>query len=236
VKTALPYVDRVVNWREASGGSEEESSEALLQRGPRILRHRSRAVTREDFEDLAILASPEVARSKSVPLFDLRNDPDSLFSRPGVVSVIVVPRSASSRPVPSAELLDRVRSFLNACRPAAVAADDKLVILGPEYVPIDMRLEITVTDPEIANEVELAVTLALQRFLHPLTGGPKGTGWDFGRLPQKSDIFSLIERVTGVSHVRKLQLRARFEREGIDKTAHFLVCCGQQQVVATLEE
>ena len=45
---------------------------------------------------------------------------------------------------------------------------------------------------------------ALQRFLHPLTGGPEGQGWAFGRRPQLSDFYAVIENLPGVDHLRAL--------------------------------
>ena len=239
LKTAVPYIDKLTNWEPAAGGSDQESNEALLRRGPRGIRHGGRAVTVEDFQDLAMLASPEVALAKCVPLVDLKADPDSRHRIPGTVSVIVVPRSTSPKPLPSNELLDRVRSFLDASRPAAVASvasTGKLVLAYPEYVTIDIQLEIAVEDSDIASDVELGAKLALDRFLHPLTGGTAGTGWHFGRLPHRSDVFGLIERIPGVSHVRQLRVQTRVDREGADKTPHFLICCGRHEVTVTLEE
>ena len=59
----------------AAGGAAAELLAALLEREPRKLRHRGRAVTLEDYEDLAKLASPDVARAKCVPLYDLETNP-----------------------------------------------------------------------------------------------------------------------------------------------------------------
>ena len=88
-----------------------ESVESLLDRSPRTIRHNYRAVTIEDFQDMAKLASPEVARAKCIPLRDLAGDPldqsvkvDPLSGLPGLrgrVSVIVVPHSNSPKPLPS---------------------------------------------------------------------------------------------------------------------------------------
>ena len=54
------------NLEPARGGVDAETLASLRQRGPRAIRHHDRAVTIEDYEDLAMLASPEVARAKCV--------------------------------------------------------------------------------------------------------------------------------------------------------------------------
>ena len=46
----------------------------------------------------------------------------------------------------------------------------------------------------------------LTRFLHPLTGGRDGRGWDFGEAVYLSDVAALIEDTPGVDAVRFLQL------------------------------
>ncbi|WP_017718390.1 baseplate J/gp47 family protein [Kamptonema formosum] len=66
LKTTVPYVDSVTNLEAAAGGAEGESLEAVKERGPKALRHRGRAVTVEDMEDLALEASTEVARVRAI--------------------------------------------------------------------------------------------------------------------------------------------------------------------------
>jgi hypothetical protein len=232
LKTAVPYIDKVVNWQDAGGGGDAEPASLVVDRGPRVLRHGKRAVTREDFEDLALMASSQVARARCVPLRDLEKGSDARTRQLGVVSIIVVPGSIEPTPMPSSELLDCVRSFLlNSCTPTV-----RLVLVGPEYLPIDVEAEIAVDDPDTTTEVELSVTLALQNYLHPVTGGRNQAGWEFGREPQKSDLCGIIEDVPGVSHVRNLKVRPRPLPAGEEKTGLFLICAGEHRIVTTLQD
>jgi predicted phage baseplate assembly protein len=75
LKTTVPYVDKVTNYEAAAGGADAESLGSLIERAPRSIRHNGRAVTVEDFEDVALLASPEVARARCIPLRNLASDP-----------------------------------------------------------------------------------------------------------------------------------------------------------------
>ncbi len=54
LKTTVPYVDKVTNTEAAAGGADAETLDSLLERAPRTLRHGNRAVTVEDYEDLAM--------------------------------------------------------------------------------------------------------------------------------------------------------------------------------------
>jgi predicted phage baseplate assembly protein len=221
----VPYVEQVTNVEAAGGGADAETRDALLDRVPRRLRHGQRAVTWEDYEDLA-LALPAVARARCVPLYDLAADPDASRQRVGIVSLIVVPHTTDAKPTPSRELMRRVRRHLDERR--ALNAD--LVVVGPEYVRIDVEAEIALASLEGASEVMSAAVDALSDYLHPLTGGEEGGGWGFGRKPHKSDLYALLEGVPGVDHVRALQASEIEEREGVGETAHFLVYSGTHTI------
>src|SRR5207302_340935 len=68
LKSSIPYVTRVENRRPATGGVDVEDVEAAKVRGPILLRTRNRAVTAEDYEQLAREAAPDVARVRCVPV------------------------------------------------------------------------------------------------------------------------------------------------------------------------
>jgi predicted phage baseplate assembly protein len=203
-----------------------------MERAPRTIRHRDRAVTIEDYEDLAMLSTPEVARVKCVPLYDLAVDRDATVRLPGTVSVIVVPHSSDPKPLPDLELIEKVQRFLDDHRiPTA-----NLIVVGPEYLKVNVLVEVAVTSLNVASRVELAVSSALRSFLHPLTGGLDGVGWDFGRQPYQSDVYALLEAIPGVDHIRTLQLNPIPERAGAENTGRFLVFAGQIDTRLTLDE
>jgi hypothetical protein len=231
LKTTVPYVDKVTNVEAAAGGADAETTSSLIARAPQTLRHQYRAVTLEDYQDLAILASPGVARAKCVPLYDLAADPDATHQKPGTVSLVIVPRLRDPKPLPSLELIDAVRDYINERRLPV----GKLVIVGPEFVRVDVEAVISLTSLDIGTEVEANVLLALSRYLHPLTGGLDGTGWDFGRKPYKSDLYALLEAIDGVDHINLLDVVETEDREGISQTGRFLVYSGFHKISLTFE-
>ena len=210
LRTTIPYVDRVINLEPARGGVDAETMDSLRERGPRAIRHRDRAVTIEDYEDLALLASPEVARAKCVPPLDHPSAGADAERFPGKVSVIVVPRSTQAKPVPSRVLLERVASHLHArCLPVV-----ELRVVGPDYVRVDIKAEVALTSIDRAAEIQPHIVATLRSFLHPLTGGFDGTGWDFGRRPRQSDLLRRIGGIAGVDHVCLLEVTEVADRQG----------------------
>jgi hypothetical protein len=193
LKTAVPYIDSALNYGAAAGGADTETFDKLRGRGPRILRHRDRAVAPQDFEDLAFLASPQVARARTISAISA--------SDAGQVKLIIVPEGRQERPTPTLELVTRVTDYLLArCDPTLA-----LAVSGPGWLVVNVEADVVPASLEAANTLTPAVAEALRAFLHPLTGGD-GQGWAFGRQPQQSDLFRLIESVAGVDHVRRLSI------------------------------
>ena len=88
LKSSIPFVARVENRRPARGGVDGEDIENAKVRGPIRLRARGRAVTTEDYEQLAREAAPEVARVRAVAAGD--------GADAGSVRVLIVPRPCPS--------------------------------------------------------------------------------------------------------------------------------------------
>jgi hypothetical protein len=230
LKTTVPYVRSVTNKQPSSGGADSETLPAMLERAPRSFRHRSRAVTVEDYEDLARLASPDVARSRCVPLVNLVLDPDAKQTRPGTVSVLVVPNDLSSKPCPSQSLRARVSEYIQARQSATV----QLIVTSPEYVELNVAAEIGIRTLDGVTELESAIRKRLHDFMHPLFGGFDRKGWDFGRHAHRSDLLSLLSSIPGVDHIRGLALQQVEPRQGAASTKNFLACSGEVRLTFTL--
>ncbi|APR87707.1 Hypothetical protein A7982_13056 [Minicystis rosea] len=208
LKTTIPYVDGVTNIEAAGGGADRESVNRVKERGPRQLRHRGRAVTAEDFEDLALMASPAVARAKAVtPHFS----PSEQAGNPGVppvpdagyVSILIVPYSTERPPAPSVGLLRDVEAYVRERSSPIVV----LRLAGPTWIRLSVRnLKIVPMSADGTTALRAAVTEALDRFLDPLTGGFDGAGWRFGQVPAVSDIYRLLASIRGVDSIRSFDI------------------------------
>jgi len=194
LKTAVPFVASVSNLEPAAGGTDVEAPEAVQVRGPRTLRHRERAVTIADFEDLAFEAFVDVARVKGIPA--------TTAADAGRVGLLVVPQSDDPQPVPGVELLGRVQDFITR----RLTPTAGLWVAGPDWLKVTVDAEIVPANMDAATAVQNAAITRCRQFLHPLTGGPDGQGWAFGRRPYRSDLIALLESVPGVDHVRRIEI------------------------------
>jgi hypothetical protein len=128
------------------------------------------------------------------------------------MGVIVVPNTEAARPTPSLGLLAEVQAYLQQrCPPTA-----DLWVAGPEWIAVTVKATVVPASFEEADAVGDRVRCALAGFLHPLSGGRAGRGWNFGRKPHGSDISALLEAVEGVDHVRILTVSLLPETGDVD--------------------
>jgi hypothetical protein len=119
----------------------------------------------------------------------------------GQVRLIVLPYSSDRQPTPSLALIERVENYIRFRCEATI----DLVVTAPQWQEVTVIATITPVSLENADIVRNSVKQRLETFLHPLTGGT-GQGWKFGRYPQKSDIYAIIQSISGVDHVNSVEL------------------------------
>ena len=187
---------QTTNLYAAYGGRDEETLDDAKKRARRQLRARDRAVTVEDFEQLATEAG-NVKRAKALPLAHPQFPGVQV---PGAVTVIVVPDSDADPPMPSEGLLRTVCAYLAARR----LLTTELFVVAPRYVSVEIDARVVVTDDADPGAVHDAVEQALATYLHPLAGGDDGSGWPFGGTLRYSKLVQRVFTVTGVDSVEQL--------------------------------
>ncbi|HEU4424868.1 MAG TPA: putative baseplate assembly protein, partial [Pilimelia sp.] len=196
LRSSIPYVATVYNRRPASGGVDGETVEEAKRRGPIELRSRNRAVTAEDFEQLTRREAPEFARVRCVTV---NGGPDA-----GAVRVLVVPGVSSEdgriplgRLRPAEAVRERVVRVLDQRRVVGV----RVSVEPPSYVGVRVDAQVR-SRPDVDPErVEREAVTALFAYFNPLTGGPDGRGWPFGRPVQVGEVYAVLGRVPGIDFV-----------------------------------
>jgi uncharacterized phage protein gp47/JayE len=217
-------VQAVFNPRAAEGGADGESLQTFAGRAPESIRHRGRALTPPDYEAMAHEASAGVAVARAIPGRD-----NSGQTRPGWVTIVIIPRSADPQPIPSFGLREEVRTYLEQRAPAGLAEAQSIVVAGPDYLPIDVDATLAPKDASQAGTVEEAARAAIEAFLNPLTGGPRGQGWDLGRGLFLSDLAGAFAKVPGIDYVDDLSLRVNGALQGnqVDVRPEQIIVAGQ---------
>jgi hypothetical protein len=227
LRSSLRGVESVSQPEPAMGGQDGETAASSTASATAWLRHRDRAVGPHDYQDLACRATPAVARARCVPARDLAADGLAQQPAPGCVSLAILPRKAcEAAPHPGAELLAEVRGFLRA----RCMLDVRIVLAPPLFVGVDVELEVLGRTGADASALTQACASRLSRFLHPVTGGPDGDGWDFGRWPHVSELRAALAGMAGLVEVRRLQRRLIEPQPGALAAPHALPRAGQCRI------
>ncbi len=186
------------------GGEDPETVEEAEKRIPAFLRHRNRAVTEEDYRQLAVQTpAVRLGRVEVLPRFKPHQ---RRFDVPGVVSVLVLPFKEERQapyPRPDRACLERVYGYLEARRPLGT----ELYVIGPEYRPIGLSVAVRIREGQRRDQVLHDVRRTLQKVLWPLSsGGFDGHGWPLGGSVVSKDLEVAVARVQGVRQVTDLRL------------------------------
>ena len=206
MKSSIPYVDSVRNFEAATGGTDPETLDSAKLRAPQVLKARTRAVTAEDFEYLAMEATSLVARAKCL-------SPGSTAERqsspPGMVRVLLVPMILESARFLALEefevprrVINQVQSYLDERR----LLGTRFEIASPEYTPVSVEARVRAKAGIDPRQLANAVERRLYHFINPVCGGPSGDGWPFGRHLFLSDVYSLIQGTPNLDYIEEVTL------------------------------
>lgn len=238
LKTAIPYVARVSNRTAAWGGLDAESLESAMMRVPSLLRSRDRAVTESDYEFLATQARP--ASIGRVRCLQPRPSEAGRVA-PGQVYLLVIPRVSNAGSYLEPEELtlnpDDVQA-LNTYLDERRMLTTRLDIRPPAYYWVACRVQLRAAPGVAQATVEAEALRRLYRYLNPLTGGPKGTGWPFGRDLFISDVYQCLQGMPDVQFIRGVQMRVAREGgagqgdpvESVEVIAHGVVASGIHEI------
>lgn len=193
----LTGISSVTNDRPSWGAQDEQSLDDAKREAPRLLKSRGRAVTAEDFEQIAS-ATPfvPIARTLALPLAH-PSFPGVVV--PGSVTVVVVPRTDDPAPHPTEHTLRSVCAHLETRR----LITTEVHVVGPTYRRLAICADVVVDARADLARAKHDAEARLTEFVHPLVGGREGAGWPFGQTLYFSDLYRLILDVPSVYRVEQ---------------------------------
>jgi hypothetical protein len=196
-----PDAVKVTNPLPTAGGEEGETITSALQRIPGELARHDRAVTEEDFRELARIVG--VGRAECLPRFD---PVTKSFDAAGVVTVMVWPTADPrhpNAPVADATLLSAVCSQLDARR----LVTTELYVIPATYHPVAVSIGLAVKTGYSAIGVRRWVEMIVRQYLAPLPPfGPDGNGWPLGHRVHGPELEAAVVQVEGVDFVEELKV------------------------------
>jgi hypothetical protein len=192
---------KVTNPLPTAGGEDGETITHALQRIPGELARHDRAVTKEDFKQVATIVG--VGRAECLPRFDPVR---ASFDAAGVVTVMVWPTADPrhpNAPLADATLLSAVCSQLDARR----LVTTELYVIPATYHPVAVSIGLAVKTGYSEIGVRRWVEIIVRQYLAPLPPfGPDGTGWPLGHRVHGPELEAAVVQVEGVDFVEELKV------------------------------
>lgn len=203
----VPHFDNVIqtfeeitNAMSFMPGAAAETLDGAATRAIKLVNQTNRAVTLKDYERLA-KATPGTQLARAEARAN-RHPSFPCLKATGLITLVVLPNMPVPRPFPSAGLRRAVAAYLKPRR----VIGTRVEVVGPDYVEATVRVKVKAFPGVAKTNLQQKIVDALNKFLHPLTGGPDGTGWPMGRDLYRSEIMQLIDQVVGVDNVIRLEL------------------------------
>ena len=181
-----------------------------IRRGVEQLSECTKAVTAEDFEKLAYEAVmtkpgikelfPEISvRTICYANRDLENSTDS-DEKLGHISIILITDVMDQMKFMKehSDIRDYVKGYLHDRK----LLTNRVHVVDPDYQEIRINMQIAANDLKITDTVKKVI----EEYLNPIRGGADKNGWPLGRNFYSSDLYYLVEGISGVEHVIRLEL------------------------------
>lgn len=168
----------VTNADEATGGADAETLDEIRENAPRSLTTMDRAVTTDDYANLALKVSG-VAKAKAQA---------SVYTN---VNLYIAPNAYGNvTPIADADTKTRVLTYMNARK----MINASITLLDPTYIPVNVTADVHVL-PRYQQE---AVRMDVEKAVRTVLAYENSS---FGDRVTISEIYKAISAVTGVDYV-----------------------------------
>jgi hypothetical protein len=179
---AVPGIKSMTNPKPSYAGRGPELDLAFFARASGIPRHRNKAVTAWDVEELVRSNFPDVALVRCLAHHSAMSECER-----GAISIVAVPRSEERLPVPTVQLASSIKSFVAERATPWLAP----VVLCPIYAEVSVRTTLKLVPGAPGGDARRLLEQALRDFLHPLRTTRRKRG--FGESLYRSELIRFLE-------------------------------------------
>lgn len=173
------------------------------------LRQRYRAVTPEDFEQLVLKDWEQSSLIKRVEVLPQRNleltktDEKYAFF-PGHISLVIVSDNEQVKEDQIPKLCTKLKDWLNDRK----LLTTRLHVVQPNYLKVNINAQLYLEDGAVPNTVQTNAQAEIRTCFDPLQSETywDGKGWPFGRNVYVSELYALLDKVSGVDYVSNVEL------------------------------
>jgi len=206
----------------------DEDLESGIRRGLESISRRYRAITSGDFEFLAMECMEGLKPGLAGRAICMNNRDLEYGSanqeKPGHVSIIIIPACAEVSEycigggLPTDLLKKKVKAYLYPRR----LITTRVHVVAPTFKKIKLDIRIALKENTDEDTVMDEALTRIKAYFDPISGGPEESGWPLGRNLYRSELYYLLEGISGVDHVVKVLLNDA-EVNSVEVEEHHLI-------------
>ncbi|UZO81758.1 baseplate J/gp47 family protein [Aquimarina sp. ERC-38] len=239
--TRVPQVKSITQPYNSFDGSPQESDEAYYRRISERLRHKNRAVTLWDYENLVLQEFPEIYQVKCLNHTNMKASQGPSFLAPGYVTLVVIPDTIDKnvfdifQPRVSKATLNKVMRYINKLNTIQVETQ----VVNPTYEEVEVSLSVKFYDQYDENFYTKQLSEDITKFLSPWAFNTSRT-IDFGATLHRSVLIDYLEELFYVDYLQDVIVKRDGEifNSSVQPSnpASILVSAKQHQVSTNIEK
>ncbi len=218
----IGFVNKAENRVAISGGYNKEEAGQAARRNAAELRHRERAVTARDLEDIV---KGRIRNIFQVKCFSGRNELGEKAFGHIVLAVLLQDKNANFNQMKK-KIYDCLRPYMDD----RIIKEGRLHIIEPDWVSIKVHVTLAAKASARSWLVRENAENRIHEFLDPVTGNFDKKGWQIGTLPSSVQIANACEQMEDVLYVKHISLD-----KDKDDSIYALAAGGKHEIVIETE-
>ncbi len=200
--TRVPQIKSITQPYNSFDGTPLETDDAYYRRISERLRHKNRAITLWDYENLVLQKFPEIYQTKC-----LNHTNASSFLSPGDVTLVVIPDTINKnvfdifQPRVSRATLNKVQKYINTLNSMQVNA----LVVNPTYEEVQVQLSVKFYDRFDENFYQKQLSQDITKFLSPWAFDTSRS-IDFGVTLHRSVLIDYLEKLEYVDYLEDVSM------------------------------
>lgn len=211
---ALPRISGVRNLTAMSGGTDRFTQQRIEAVGNKRLRHRGRAASARDFEEIVLEAFPQAMHVKCFSGQDEKGAP-----APGHVTVVVTGADDGQAADP---LCDRIYDYLSRWCSCCLTAEGRLHVCPATVITVSTRIAVELEQLDQAAEIQRDIIRRVEALIEDTWRSRQ-----IGSQIRIDDIWRTVRDTPGVRLIDRILAEGAFDEDGrprlvpIEPDVHF---------------
>lgn len=235
----IGFINQVDNKEITTGGCNQETVEACVERSRKAFKRGMRGVTRKDFEFLALEASRNLLRAKCFPNVNEKGERE-----PGSVTLAVLQKDYIRGGKYFPGIKNQVLCYMKERISGNLAALNHFYVTEPQFLNLSFSIFASAADYNMVFEVRKQIEEKIVHFLDPISGNFSGKGWEIGILPNTTQIRNALKASEGEYVIHDVRMSAcrrgtigmeEIDLDGQERSPFALALSGEHKIFVTYQ-